>query len=396
MRESRTQLVEITGHIYPDESMAHRGRRRAVLEDQERRTEIWFELHGDGSDGEDRDRAVSAEFADIYVISSTMHWMHKGGRVHIHGRVTHELLRNLEEWQAVWLRWRPDAYHHVIFSADEVVNRSPQSTRAIAAFSGGLDAMFTLARHSLGNAGWQSQDIRAVLMVQGFDIPLSEPEQFERAIQRAREVAARFDRPVLSASSNFRELDQKWEDAHALGIAAALHLVAPEYGIGLIGSGKPYDELRLPWGSSPLTDHLLSSGLQTEVHDGAGSSRTEKALVLQQVPELVKHLRVCWQGELHDRNCGRCEKCLRTYWNLRASGVEPSCFTEVQKNPMTVITGPRGIAEWESILRAARQNRNVAAARFSRVVVAHNRLRKAVRAIPPLRWAADAARGRRA
>ncbi len=44
-------------------------------------------------------------------------------------------------------------------------------------------------------------------------------------------------------------------------------------------------------------------------------------------------MRVCWQGEQKDRNCGRCEKCIRTVLNFRAVGLGlPECFEQDVNN----------------------------------------------------------------
>ena len=44
-------------------------------------------------------------------------------------------------------------------------------------------------------------------------------------------------------------------------------------------------------------------------------------------PTALKTLKVCWQGEPQDRNCGLCEKCVRTRLNLLSVGVlDPPCF----------------------------------------------------------------------
>ena len=55
--------------------------------------------------------------------------------------------------------------------------------------------------------------------------------------------------------------------------------------------------------------------------DGAVCNRTEKvAWLSQHAEECTDNLRVCWQGPELDRNCGFCEKCIRTKLNFWASG----------------------------------------------------------------------------
>src|SRR5581483_9532671 len=53
----------------------------------------------------------------------------------------------------------------------------------------------------------------------------------------------------------------------------------------------------------------------------------EKVGLLVQNSQAVAGLHVCWEGREQYRNCGHCEKCLRTRLNFLAVGVtNPSCF----------------------------------------------------------------------
>jgi hypothetical protein len=56
---------------------------------------------------------------------------------------------------------------------------------------------------------------------------------------------------------------------------------------------------------------------------------------LQKVQEIANwqaamtNLRVCWEGNQYDKNCGRCEKCIRTILNFRVLGLGlPACFEQ--------------------------------------------------------------------
>jgi hypothetical protein len=85
----------------------------------------------------------------------------------------------------------------------------------------------------------------------------------------------------------------------------------------------------MPWGSNPVTDHLLSSKTFQIIHDGAAFSRLQKVQQIANWPEALRGLRVCWQGQQKDRNCGRCEKCIRTILNFRVLGLGlPECFEQ--------------------------------------------------------------------
>ena len=53
---------------------------------------------------------------------------------------------------------------------------------------------------------------------------------------------------------------------------------------------------------------------------GGGSTRTEKVATIGALAAVRDHIRVCWEGDRHGRNCGRCEKCVRTKLNFLAAG----------------------------------------------------------------------------
>jgi hypothetical protein len=112
----------------------------------------------------------------------------------------------------------------------------------------------------------------------------------------------------------------------ALGVAAGLHLLGGRFGTGLIPSTASYAQLLFPVDSTPLSDWLLRSNAFEIVHHGAAFDRLEKLRALTEWDEALANLRVCLVDPAHDRNCGRCRKCLVTYLGFRVLGVEPRCF----------------------------------------------------------------------
>jgi hypothetical protein len=116
----------------------------------------------------------------------------------------------------------------------------------------------------------------------------------------------------LTMATNFRNLGENWEHSHGAALASALHFLKGRYRSGVIASSHSYERLRLPWGSNPVTDPLLSSEHFTVVHHGCGFSRQEKAAFVADWPEAMHLLRVCWEGPQKDRNCGSCLRCVGT------------------------------------------------------------------------------------
>jgi len=265
---------------------------------------------------------------DSYLLATLLPAMQLRAAIRVHGSVSHELLANLTELQYVWNKWLPERYFIIDIQVDRIRARDVQVEGAIAAFSGGVDAQFTAYRHATGRAGYATRDIKAGVFVHGFDIPLDDTEGFDSAVEIATKVLSDINVDLLPVKTNVRALwSIDWEEYHAAAIASVLCGLKRYAGIGLIGSGDSYDVLLTPWGSHPITDPLLSGGNFRIIHDGAGFCRSEKLIILSSWSIGIRNLRVCWAGNRHDRNCGHCEKCVRTRLNLLLAGVDnPACF----------------------------------------------------------------------
>ena len=194
-------------------------------------------------------------------------------------------------------------------------------------------------------------------MVHGFDIALDEPEVFARALARAEAMAEAVDVPVRVVRTDMRSrIPVRWEDFHVLAVASALLTFQDRRETGFIGSSCPYDYLAFPHGSSPVQDWMAGTGRMRIRHDGSGFNRMEKVDRIADVPAVVNNLRVCWIGAQRDRNCGRCEKCVRTMLNFRATGRPvPRCFPQgIDRHALrSVRPSGRELLEYEMIIAAA-------------------------------------------
>lgn len=194
--------------------------------------------------------------------------------------------------------------------------------QSVIAFSGGVDATFTLLRHTKNLAGFRTTKPAAGILIHGFDIPLQSEAAFAMAQSNAKSVLDTLSLPLITVRTNWREICSDWETQYVSGLAACLNLFSGIARFGLFGSDEDYANFVLPWASNPVTNHLLSSDTFKIVTDGAGYTRTEKVELIASFPEVSKKLRVCWEGKNGD-NCGRCEKCVRTALNFMATGVLP-------------------------------------------------------------------------
>lgn len=265
---------------------------------------------------------------DAALIATVLPAMAQGLNIRVHGCVSPSLLANLEEYQMAWAKWRPESYHVVRMETDRSSKLKDVSEGAVVAFSGGLDAHFSVLSHVRGHVGARTQNVKAAVMIHGLDIPLQDKEAYSIASGIAEKTLLDLGVTLINAKTNIREVFPiNWEHHCGCGVASGLVGLKSHADCGLIASGEPYDALVTPWGSNPITDPLLSSDNFTIRHDGTGFNRTEKAGFLAEWQYAVKNLRVCWQDGAQGRNCGCCEKCVRTRLNFLISGTpNPACF----------------------------------------------------------------------
>ena len=267
------------------------------------------------------------EVHDFAVVAALITAMREGRPVHVDGPVTGELLRNLEEFQEAWAMWR-SVYRRVPITADQILSTEPTSSRrGVFAFSGGVDGTFALLRHHSGRAGLRTVRPVCAMMVHGFDIPLAAQQAFDRAHADVAEMMRVLGVPLTTVRTNWRALnDKNWTMEYHVALSACLYQFRGLANVGVCGAGEDYAQMVVPWGSNPVTNHLLSGG-GFQVHtEGLGFTRTGRVRLICDYPDVARKLRVCWEGPITGENCGRCEKCIRTKLNFMASKQEPLCF----------------------------------------------------------------------
>jgi hypothetical protein len=264
---------------------------------------------------------------DGVLCAIVLHAMEQRRDIWLHGPATRAILRNLTEFQYAWSRWCPDVYQRVAIRVDSFSSPRLCDSRSLSAFSGGVDSTFTLLRND-PHADPPRYGVDTAVLVHGFDVDLANSSALQELVERTEPVRVLTGARLCIVRTNSRELRlQKWEDSCGAQLAACLHLFSSQFSHALIGGSDAYDELWLPWGTNPVTDHLLSGGQMAIVHDGASFCRTAKLASLSRVPVALQSLKVCWQGKDQGRNCGVCEKCVRTQLNLMAVGVtDAPCF----------------------------------------------------------------------
>jgi hypothetical protein len=290
--------------------------------------ELWYEYEPDVT-------PPSPETLDFAAIALTPLAMMRGLPLHLDGKVSLELLANLEEFRDVWHRWEPTQFEPVDLGASELVRDRPGERRAlwggkrptsrerrsIAAFSGGVDAVHTVLMHSRRALGARSAPPVGAVLVHGFDIPLTDEAGFDHAARGAKAILDDLGIPLVRVRSNLRDgFVPHWEFGFMAATASVLRPFDDRADVAIVGSGAVYGQEPHPWGSHSTTDHLLGSPAFPLYVTGLSVTRTEKARVIGELAAVRKHIRVCWEGPTPGSNCGSCEKCVRTKLNFLAAG----------------------------------------------------------------------------
>lgn len=236
----------------------------------------------------------------------------------------------VEAVMRVWKGWFPAHYAPIAIRA-EMAPAAPASGagRTGTFFSAGVDSFHTLLRHEPGGDALRRFAIDDLVTVWGLDVPLERAAAFAALHGSIREVAAALGKTPVTLATNLRETG--WRDANWGRIAqgpalAAIALVLEErYRRMLIPSSVPFHSARA-WGTHPLVDPLLSTTRLELRDDGALSRRIGKTEALVGSPLALRHLHVCW-AEGSERNCGRCEKCLRTLTTFELFGARDRAVT---------------------------------------------------------------------
>ena len=289
---------------------------------------------------------------------------------------------NLMEWQEAMASWHAHALKVVAIRAPRAA--SPDTARpsaALTAFSGGVDSNFTIWRQTQNVAEplyRKTSQLKAGLMIHGFDIPLDKPEDFERAWNGSRELLEAAGLTAYRLKTNLRESGRlpglSWGPvSHGALLAACLACYEPWFNHILIPSTYAYAKMRVPWASNAITDPLYSSATTTYWHDGAGYTKFTKIKAIAANPLVQRHLRVCWLDDPTDRNCGKCFKCVATQVSFQLCGVErpeafPAPYTPAQLSGMEIATEPNDWLMRTLRCEARRQGRHDMARRLTRAL----------------------------
>lgn len=220
-------------------------------------------------------------------------------------------------------------------------NLQPQSLKSeqtLLMFSGGVDATSSLV------SMLKSQDRPRLFTIWGADVKLADKKGWNEKKSHTENVGNVFNLESSFVKSSFRTfLHEPLLDNLVADRAGDMWWHGFQHGIGLIGHSAPivykYKISRVhiaasftkdddvTCASNPTIDEHLYIGSSRVTHDGYNFSRQDKVGNICSYVDSVKEekelaslpIKVCWISE-GAKNCGRCEKCIRTACEIIVEG----------------------------------------------------------------------------
>lgn len=200
-------------------------------------------------------------------------------------------------------------------------------------FTCGVDSFYTVLKNLARERG--ENRITHLVFIRGYaDCPLENETLFENLSNRIAAAADALGLSFLAAETNLKEFlpppGAAWDWQAGSQLASVGLCLGAGFRRLYVPAGDTYSTLS-PWGSHPLVDPLWSTETLEFRHDGCEAFRSQKLeRYVARSRAALKYLRVCGYESTGLRNCGACEKCLRTMIGLAALGVDvpPGLFAK--------------------------------------------------------------------
>lgn len=271
--------------------------------------------------------------------------MAKHRNLKIQAPVSRRLIQNLAIARTTIREWWP-TFGHVGIEAAHQVEQHPAGDAGLF-YTGGVDSTYALYR--------LKDRVRALVYVEGFDVPLTDTRRLEAVREWNQSIAKSCGLPLLTIRTNLRSHPlyrrPSWKITHIAALAAVAHCLARHLHTLYVAAS----DVPPPHGSHPRLDAAWSSEDTTLVNFGAELSRLERVTAIAGWEVTRNRLRVCWENRSDNLNCGICEKCVRTQLQFLAAG-DRECF-----NPLPIASLSQRIralppvtthllAQWEALL----------------------------------------------
>jgi len=273
----------------------------------------------------------------------------------IEEKISKTLYQNLVQAQKLMLSWpETDVWHFKLhrtkIKCQGFEKEEKTSGEVGSFFSGGVDSFYNLLK---------IKNLKSLIFVWGFDIPLKNKKIFNNTLAPIKEIAKQSNKKLIVVKTNLRNLYAgqncgylNWDMAHGAALASIAHLLSSRFrAVYIPSSGVPQ---KYPDGVQKDLDPLWSKSNLKIDSFGTALKRKTKLAAIKDNALAQKYLRVCFENTDDQYNCSKCEKCLRTMLQLKAlksldkfkvfKRLNPKLVDKI--NPSSLI-----FSSWEDIIR---------------------------------------------
>lgn len=243
--------------------------------------------------------------SDPFVVALLLLAMQNGEDIEVHGSLSRKLHEGIDRYQRVFRNWFPERFKLIEVRPSSLRDDASGATGKGAAFSGGVDSFYTFLT--------LKETLTHTIFMAGFDMPVNLTWSIGELASSFSTMMKETGIEFISGSTNVRAFVNSvdWTNAHGPALMATALFFKHRLSEFYIPSS--YTEGSYPrWGSHPELDPLLSSESMRFVHHGSNRSRVQKLDLIARAPMSYERLRVCWIQDIGLKNCGVCEKCVRT------------------------------------------------------------------------------------
>ncbi len=245
----------------------------------------------------------------------------------IEGSISPRLINGMREYQQAMSFWYPKMMHPVKIeaAAQEALPLEQAGKNCVTLFSGGVDSSYTLMSHLPEHEKNSAYQVKGALFIHGMDIPLQNKASYEKSLQIFETQLSPLGVDVIPCATNAHYLTSgllSWGITHGSALIGSGLVLDKLISSFLIPASDTIDDL-VPWGSSPMIDHLLSTETVKTFHQGSTILRIDKVVAISSWQPARNFLRVCTDEDNRSdvNNCSKCEKCLRTMAMLQVCDV---------------------------------------------------------------------------
>lgn len=279
---------------------------------------IWYEAAGIGLPP-----LTDHGFAIWHLLAAAMH---EGFDIEFDGPVADDTLENARLFARTWELWQPSRFREVRIERrgpapdPRPVGRRPE----LVLFSAGVDSTTMLLRRGV------RPERGTAVTVHGMDYSPTNETGFAALLDQSAAFLERqnYDRVTLRSNAIRVAVGH-----HAWGLALAGHafLFADLFEKALLAADEPWeiDMMIHPWGLNHASNRLLRGGgfVLDRIMDDL--SRSQKLAILAADPMALRAISFCRRRDLRPRNCGACQKCVRTKATLLGmTGGIPDIFID--------------------------------------------------------------------